>query len=166
MAHFVGIRYTLAFAGVHQQTSGGWLWCRRLGTSVSQDQVCFLSVIDCLSCEWELNRCAYEHQCSCIHAHGLHAYMMFKNVLQQPHLMPQVWPIQIHRWWGVPQPRMRTDLSCVWKIALCKVLCSCVFFFKWHFSSLLFMFFIVLYFFMCETCFFILLIFFVLSVFL
>ena len=40
MAHFVGIRYTLAFAGVHQQTSGGWL-CRSGVTAVSQDQVCF-----------------------------------------------------------------------------------------------------------------------------
>ena len=148
MAHFVGIHYTFAFAGAHRQASRGRL-CQ-----ASQEQVCFFIshwFVSHVNESWidvhmSISAHAYMHMV-CMHTW---CSKMFSSNPTLCHKCGQ------YRYIGggvCLNPECVSTLVVFEKIELCKVFCSCVFFFKWHFSSLLFMFFIVLYFFMCETCF-------------
>ena len=134
MAHFVGIRYTLAFAGVHQQTSGGWL-CRSGVTAVSQDQVCFFYmslIVSHVNESWidvhmSISAHAYMHMV-CMHT------WCSKMLSSNPTLCHKCGQYRYIGGGVCLNPQCVSTLVVFEKIELCKVFCSCVFFFKWHFS--------------------------------
>ena len=154
MAHFVGIHYTFAFAGVHRQASRGRLW------RSERSQVCFFInhwFVSHMNESWidvhmSISAHAYMHMV-CMHTWCSKMFSSKNGTF--------CWLCQAEYISGGKclNPEHVSTLVVFVKMELCKsALFMCFLSFQWHFFSFGCHVFHCLIFFICQACFFIFLV--------